>query len=92
MLGYAGVKRLAEERKDWLPLVKASLECAKEYKEFAGSWVLSKAKVKWVPGLRSLATYGILKRIDTSRGGRRAYYIMPDPEGVEKALRELGVL
>jgi len=93
-MSYSGVKRLSKERPDWIPIVKECLECAQEYKEFAGSWVLTgleeKRKEKvWKPGLRTLVAYGILKKIRTTRGGRRAYYIMPDPEGVKKALQEL---
>ena len=93
---YANVKRLAEERPDWIPIVKECIECAEKYKEFAGSWVLrnleKKTKKKvWKPGLRTLAAYGILKKTDTSRGGRRAYYTMPNLEEVKKALHELGV-
>ena len=100
--GYLGVRRLAKEHPDWLPIVKASLKLAKEHVEFAGSWVLQELsktdwpglkfgnkKIKWFPGLRLLVGYGVLKHEDTTRGGRRAYYTMPDPEGVEKALREL---
>lgn len=102
---YNGVKRLAKEHPDWLPIVKASFECAKGFREFAGKWVLDELnktewpglrfgnmRVKWFPGLRLLVGYGILKHEDTVRGGRRAYYTMPDPEGVEKALSELGLL
>jgi len=93
-MSYAGVKRLGEERPDWIPIVKECLECAQEYKEFAGRWVLiglaEKRKEKvWKPGLRTLVAYRILQKIRTTRGGRRAYYIMPDPEGVKKALQEL---
>src|SRR5262249_31740115 len=37
--------------------------------------------------------YGILEKVgETARGGRRAYYQMPNREGVERALRELGAL
>jgi len=95
-LTYANVKRLAEERPDWIPIVKECIECAEKYKELAGSWVLrnleKKTKKKvWKPGLRTLVAYGILKKTDTSRGGRRAYYIMLDLEEVKKALNELGV-
>ena len=105
LLGYNGVKRLAKERPDWLPIVEASLKCAKEYREFAGRWVLEElsrsewpglrfgnTRAKWFPGLRLLVGYGILKHEDTTRGGRRAYYTMPDREGVKRALRELGLL
>ena len=93
-MSYDGVKRLSEERPDWIPIVMECLECAQKYKRFAGSWVLSglaeKRKEKvWKPGLRTLVAYGILNKVDTSRGGRRAYYIMPDIEGVKKALQEL---
>ncbi len=106
MPGYNGVKRLAIEHPDWLPIVAACLNCARKYKEFAGKWVrqelqgtgwaglqfgnaFGNVKAVWFPGLRLLVSYGILKHEDTTRGGRRAYYTMPDPEGVEKALREL---
>jgi len=91
--GYKGVKRLAHENPKWLPIIEACLEEAKRCKgEFAGSWVLKTAKKKdilWFPNLRTLASYGILKRTDVTRSGRRAYYIMPDVEGVEKALGEI---
>lgn len=90
--GYNGVKRLARERPGWLPIVAACLEEAKESKgEFAGAWVLERANklgIPWFPNLRLLVGYGILKHEDTTRGGRRAYYTMPDIEGVENALRE----
>lgn len=89
---YKGVKRLIKERPKWLSVVEAALECAKEYEEFAGSWVLNKAKKKgteWFPGLRALVRYQILKHEDTTRGGRRAYYTVPDQQAVEKALHEL---
>ncbi len=93
-MSYACVKRLSEERPDWIPIVKECLECSQKYEEFAGSWVLSglaeKRKEKvWKPGLRTLVAYGILEKVLTSRGGRRAYYIMPDPEGTKKALQEI---
>ncbi len=93
-MSYAGVKRLSEERPDWIPIVKECLECSQKYEEFAGSWVLSSLAEKrnaivWKPGLRTLVAYGILKKIRTTRGGRRAYYIMPDPVGAKKALQEI---
>lgn len=101
--GYNGVKRLAREHADWLPIVEVSLKCAKQYQgEFAGKWVLEElnkdewpglrfgnTRARWFPGLRTLVGYGILNHTDTTRGGRRAYYVMPDPQGVEKALREI---
>ena len=104
--GYTGIRRLAKEHPDWLPVVEACLKCLKtEEGEFAGSWALDElnktqwpglrfgnTRAKWFPGLRLLAGYGILKHEDTTRAGRRAYYTIPDREGVEKALHELGFL
>jgi hypothetical protein len=103
--GYDAVRILARERPGWLPIIEASLRCAKQYNKFAGKWVLEELNksgwlgfrsgsksVKWFPGLRTLVAYGILNREGTAKGGRGAYYSVPDPEGVEKALRELGFL
>ncbi len=56
------------------------------------SYGISKPARAWFPNLRLLVSYGILKHEDTTRGGRRAYYTMPDPDGVERALRELDSL
>ena len=93
--GYNAVKRLARERPDWLPMVRACLEEVGETRgEFAGAWVLARAKrqgIGWFPNLRLLVGYGVLKHEDTARGGRRAYYSMPDPAGVERALQELAL-
>ncbi len=60
--------------------------------EFAGAWALNEAKksgVEWFPNLRPLVSYGILRRTDVARGGRRAYYLMEDIEGVRSALLEV---
>ena len=92
-MGYKGVKRLAREKPAWLPIVEACLEEAKRCEgEFAGAWILENLKKKgisWFPNLRTLVSYGILQKTDVTRGGRRAYYIMPDIEGVEVALNEI---
>lgn len=92
--GYKSVMRLAREHPEWLPVVESALEEAKATKgvDFAGAWVLNKAKekgIRWFPNLRILVTFGVLQKEGTSRGGRRAYYSMPDPNGVEQALIEL---
>ncbi|MEW6033694.1 MAG: hypothetical protein AB1603_02430 [Chloroflexota bacterium] len=92
MSAYAGVKRLAVEHPDWIPVVKVVLRTAERHNEFAGAWVLEEARkegITWFPGLRILVRYGVLQHLDTTRGGRRAYYTMPDPEGVGEALSEL---
>lgn len=94
--GYRGTIRLLHDHPEWAPVVEAALERAKSVKSggFAGSWVLQLAKkrgVQWIPGLRKLVAYGILeKEGESTRGGRRAYYIMPDIAGVERALDEMG--
>lgn len=95
--GYSGTKRLLEKKPEWFPVVKESLEASKKYREFAGKWILENLREKKKdypigPGLKTLSAFGILKRTNTSRGGRRAYYVMPDPSGVEKALKEEGYL
>lgn len=91
--GYKALKRLARERPTWIPIVESCLEEVQQANgEFAGTWVLERAKEKgiaWFPNLRLLVSYGILKHEDTTRGGRRAYYTMIDPNGVEEALAEL---
>lgn len=92
-MSYAGTKRLLEEKPEWISILRACVKCAEKYGEFAGSWVLKEVekelkKKVWVPGLRTLVAYDILKKTDTSRGGRRAYYIMPDIDGTKKAIQE----
>ena len=58
---------------------------------FAGAWVAQ--RVGLFPGLTLLAKYGILRKSGQStRGGRRAYWTMPDIGGVKRALSELGYL
>lgn len=91
--------RLASERPDWIPVVRAACEAARMAEsydgEFAGAWVLGELTKKtgnseWRPGLRTLVAYGLLEKSGPStRGGRRSYYRMPDRHGVEQALQEL---
>ena len=90
--GYKAVKRLAVERPDWLPIVRECLNLSKEIKgDFAGAWVFKRVQKKGLKfsNLRLLVSFGILKKEGTSRQGRRAYYTVVDPEGVEQALNEL---
>ena len=92
--------RLAQEHPDWVPVVRAACLQDREAEpfggEFAGSWVLQKVKdltgePAWKPGLRLLVAYGVLEKSgESTRGGRRAYYRMPDRAGVEEALSALG--
>jgi len=93
--------RLANERPEWVPVLRAASEVAHKSEtyggEFPGHQVLLKLKeqtgIPWLPGLRLLVAYGLLEKSgESTRGGRRAYYQMPDREGVEQALRELGAV
>ncbi|OGI73950.1 hypothetical protein A3D42_00685 [Candidatus Nomurabacteria bacterium RIFCSPHIGHO2_02_FULL_41_18] len=93
--GYKAVKRLAVERPDWLPIVSECLKLSKEIKgDFAGAWVYGRVSKKGMKfsNLRLLTSFGILKKEDTSRGGRRAYYSFIDAQGVEEALKELKII
>jgi hypothetical protein len=93
------VMRLVAEHPEELPLVRAACEQAKKSAafggEFAGSWVLQEmarqtGEPAWRPGVRRLAAYGIIQKSgESTRGGRRAYYRMPDIEGVNEALADL---
>ena len=93
--GDKAVKRLAVERPSWLPIVKECLILSKEVTgDFAGAWVFQRTQKKGLtfPNLRLLVSFGILKKEGTSRAGRRAYYSIIDPEGVEQALNELTLI
>ena len=83
--------RLAFERPDWLPVLRAARIQAEKSApfggEFAGRSVLQELEDQtgarqWRPGLRLLVAYGLLEKAgESSRGGRRAYYRMTDPSG-----------
>jgi len=89
------VGRLASEHPDWLPVLEAAIAVATTVEEqggeFAGSWVVEelgrRGAPRWIPNLRILVSYGLIEKSGPStRGGRRAYYRMPERVGVEKAL------
>jgi len=91
------VRRLAYEHPDWLPVLEAAAAVAanvEEYGgEFAGAWVVDelgrRGRPRWIPNLRILVGYGLLEKSGPStRGGRRAYYRMPDRVEVERALED----
>ena len=103
-MSYEGLMRLAREHPrskgiievDWLKVVKACYEEARElqsrgYESFPGAWI--RHKCGWFPGLRLLQKYGILRPAgEPTRGGSRCYWVMPDIDGVVRALCELGYL
>src|SRR5689334_8971069 len=81
-----------------LSTVAACVELADELgpaTDLAGSWILDRGRAKipglWLPNFKPFVTHGILIRVGGSRGGRRAYYRLVDPEGTKRALIELGV-
>src|SRR2546423_8591910 len=92
------VRRLAREHPDWLPVLEAALTVAAEAEahggEFPGAAVVAelgrRGTPRWIPNLRILVSHGLLEKSGPStRGGRRAYYRIPDREGGERALRSL---
>ena len=90
------VRRLLHEHPEERPLLQAACDQARKCEpgDFAGSWVLQEmaqqtGKPAWRPGLRRLSAFGLIEKTDTSRGGRRAYYRMPDRPAVEQVLAEL---
>ena len=104
-MSYDAVIRLAREHPrssrrsldypevDWLEVVRGCYQEAERVggRRFAGSWVAH--RVGMLPGLKLLANYGILtKSGESTRGGKRAYWVMPDTDGVRRALGELGYL
>ena len=91
--GHLAARRFLRDHPDWLDVVRACVvEATRCRGEFAGAWVLREAKKSgrdWLPNLRPLVACGILQRTDVARGGRRAYYVMPDIEGVKTALMDV---
>ena len=55
---------------------------------FAARWVLGGIPVV---NLRTLSARGLLRKVGSSRGGHRAYYVMVDPDDVGRALHTLGL-
>ena len=96
---FRAVMHLASERPDWVRVVRAACTCARRVEEFggefAGAWVVQELERQegeriWLPGLRVLASYGLVEKVGKStRRGSRAYYRMPDRAAVELALQEL---
>lgn len=91
------VQRLALERPDWLPVLEAAVVVAATSEgyggEFPGAAVLDelakRGQRRWIPNLRILVSYGLIEKSGRStRGGRRAYYRMPQRVAVEQALAE----
>ncbi len=92
---------LLHDHPDWLPVLRAACTVAERIGpdgEFAGRWVLQEYAKQtrktvteaWKPGIRRLDAYGLISKSGAStRGGKRAYYRMPDREEIERTLAEL---
>jgi hypothetical protein len=89
------VRRLAVEHPEWMAVLEAAVAVAERSEplggEFAGAWVLDEVRAhggpSWFPNLRILASHGLLEKSGAStRGGRRAYYRMPDRDAVARAV------
>lgn len=93
--GYVATRRFLRDHPNWLDVVEACVtEANRTEGEFAGAWALNEAKKSgrvWFPNLRPLVSYGILRKTDVTRGGRRAYYVMPDVDGVRAALGDIAI-
>ena len=60
---------------------------------FAGAWVIQALQVAGIAppsNLRTIASIGLINLISTTRGGNRAYYTIPDKNGIARALKNLG--
>ena len=91
-MSYSAVMLLAKERPDLLPQVLATHDIAVKYgNQFSGSSVLGMAP-GIAPNLRVLSLRGIVAKFGETKRGHRALYRLADPPGVERALRELGLL
>jgi len=100
-MSYQGVMRLAREHPssrgdievDWLKVVRGCYKEAESHggNRFAGSWVYKRQETGYFPSLRLLVVrYGILRKVDKT--SKLTFYVMPDREGVARALHELGYL
>ena len=84
--------QLAKEQPDLLPLVQLAHSIAVKYgNHFSGSSVLAKAP-GIAPNLLALSLREIVVKTGEAKQGDQAYYRLVDPPGVERALRELGLL
>jgi hypothetical protein len=88
------VLRLAMENPQWLRALEVACDVATEnqaWQQFAGTYVIQRLLGEdglELPNLTPLVGYGLLVRVGSARRGKRAYYWMPDVEGVREALAE----
>lgn len=90
---HPGVLKLSREQPPvWIWATMAAYLCARRGNGFfAGSYVLREAGT-WLPGITMLRRYGIVvKDGESTRGGHRAWYRLPEAEKVAAALCSLGL-
>lgn len=96
--GYKAVMHLSREldgptQKYWFEIINICLkEHARTGGDFAGAWVFNDALKQGLRGfnnLRPLSSRGVISKIHLSRKGQRAYYTIPDVEGVKTAMKDL---
>ncbi|OGZ05474.1 MAG: hypothetical protein A2845_05665 [Candidatus Lloydbacteria bacterium RIFCSPHIGHO2_01_FULL_49_22] len=90
-------RRLLHAEPIWGPILRECLAIADEKERskkstsgFAGAWVMQALRAKGITppnNLRTPACLGILKLVATTRSGNRAYYHIPDPKGLARALK-----
>ena len=90
------VRQLLYIKSNWRPILEECLIVSKEQKgkdgKFAGAWVMNGLRTQGITppnNLRTLSSIGLIKLAGTARGGKRAYYTIPDLRGLSDALRKL---
>lgn len=92
-MSYSGVKLLAEERPALLPLVVSAHNIVIEHgNQFTARSVFARGPGGIARSLRPLSLRGIVDKMGSSKKGHRVFYRLVDPPGVERALRDLGLL
>lgn len=90
-------RKLLLEQCAWREVLEACIEESKDRSEregkgvFAGARVFSRVATRGLPtpsNLRTLSSRGLLIKTNSARGGKRAYYKIPDRQGTEPALKE----
>jgi hypothetical protein len=88
------VRMLLHAEPHWGPILRECVIVAEQRKEsgkFAGAWVMQGLRAQGIEtpnNLRTLARLGLLTLLSTARHGNRAYYTIPDPKSITKALKE----
>jgi hypothetical protein len=93
--GYQAVREVAEEDAEWLDVIRACLEWTLEQSEASQPVEFTRAAISFrvgrpLPRLTWLVERHVIVQLFASGNEPRDYYQLRDPEGVGRALRELG--